>query len=181
MGGFSLIEVVIAVIVLSIGVLGVMSAMTYSVSQQEHAEQVPVAAYYAQQMMEEIKARGLHTTVSPPGAPGAATGVNSATKVAIDAVPFNFLFNRLKDTNGDGVVSALDTTLNLERYQRSVVMTRLTTNSSNYRYNLMLVTITVYWKETTGVDQINAGNTTRRGNQGKASVTRKFVLQAVLD
>lgn len=42
--GFSLLECVIAVMVLSIGVLGVMSAMTYSVGQQKHAEMLPVAA-----------------------------------------------------------------------------------------------------------------------------------------
>ena len=168
--GFSLLEVVIAVSVLSIAVLGVMSAMTYSVTQQNHAELVPVAAYYAQQIMEDIKINRRHTSVAAPGVPSAASGMNSPTLVPIDDPPFTAVFNRVRDTNGDNLIDGNDAFVNLERYQRSVTMTRLSNNPANYRYNMIRVLVTVAWSENAGV-----------GDQGANVVTRRFRLEAVLN
>lgn len=180
--GFSLLECVIAVMVLSIGVLGVMSAMGFSVTQQEHAELVPVAAYYAQQIMEDIRANGRHKTVLPPGLPSASSGVNSTTKVAINAAPLDVLFNRISDTNSDGQINSQDAFKNFSRYQRTITMERLSTNASDYRYNLVRVRVTVFWREYTGVDQKNPGNQQSTANSGgRSSVERAFELQAILD
>lgn len=181
--GFSLLECVIAVTVLSIGVLGVMSAMSFSVTQQEHAELVPVAAYYAQQIMEDIKINRRHVSVPAPGLPAAGSGLNSATQVAIDAAPFDTLFNRIKDTNGDNIITpAENTALNLTRYTRSIEMVRGHASAVNYKHQLVRVTINVFWRETTGTDQRNPGNTVANTNSGgKTAVQRRFELQAVLD
>ncbi|MCE7874394.1 prepilin-type N-terminal cleavage/methylation domain-containing protein [bacterium CPR1] len=168
--GFSLLEVVIAVSVLSIAVLGVMSAMTYSVTQQGHAELVPVAAHYAQQIMEDIKINRRHTSVAAPGVPNAASGMNSTTPVAIDAAPFQAVFNRVRDTNGDNGIDGNDDFVHLDRYQRTITMQRLTNTSTDYRYNLIRVIITVRWTEGSGV-----------GDQGSNVVTRSFRLEAVLN
>lgn len=168
--GFSLLEVVIAVSVLSIAVLGVMSAMTYSVTQQNHAELVPVAAYYAQQIMEDIKINRRHTSVAAPGVPSPASGMNSATLVPIDDPPFTAVFNRVRDTNGDNLIDGNDAFVNLDRYQRSVTMTRLSNNPAHYRYNLIQVVVTIAWPENSGV-----------GDQGANVVTRRLRLEAVLN
>lgn len=170
--GFSLIEVVISVVVLSIGVLGVLSAMTYSVSQQQHAEVVPAAALYAQRIMEAIHAQGALDATGTPKA-----SLTSPAPIAIDAPPFDGAFGELKDSNGDNVE---DSFLNLGRYQRTVTITRLSTNVNNYRSVLAQVTVTVYWSETSGVDSTVSGNSSLPGTGGKVAVTRSFSLQSVM-
>lgn len=158
-----------------------MSAMSFSVTQQEHAELVPVAAYYAQQIMEDIRINRRHVSVPPPGVPAASSGVNSGTKVDIDAVPMDALFNRIKDTNGDNVLDSNDQFLNLDRYQRTITMQRLSTNPNNYPYNLIRVTVTIFWKETTGVDSKNSGNSSLSNSGARQAVTRSLQIEAVLD
>lgn len=180
--GFSFLECLIAVMVLSIGVLGAMSAMSFSVTQQQHAELMPVAAYYAQQIMEDIRINRRHVSVPAPGVPDADSGLNSPAAVPIDAAPFDGVFNRIKDTNSDGVLNGQDQSLNLSRYKRSVTMTRLSGSLTNYKSNLVRVVVTIYWLESTGVDQKNPGNSQSTAHSGgKKMVTRSLQVEAVLN
>lgn len=55
-GGFSLLEVLIAVVVLSIGLLGIAGLQTYSLQTNQSAAQVSQATFLAQDILDRMRA-----------------------------------------------------------------------------------------------------------------------------
>ena len=83
-GGFSLSEVLISIAVISIGMLGLMSAMLFGTKASSHAQRSSQAANYAREIIEFIRMRDW--AASPPTG---LVDVSDATRKALGAAPLN--------------------------------------------------------------------------------------------
>lgn len=124
--GFSLVEVLIAMGVLSIGLLGVISTFTYGTQSQGHAQQMSQAVNRAREIMDVIRQE--NWAFNPPAGTTwtSATGWASSTRTPLDAAPFD-------STTG---VDALPANTNLTRN------VHVTQNSSG---QLATITVQVFW------------------------------------
>lgn len=137
MGGFSLIEVMVAVLILGLGLLGFALLQTMSVRFTQSANQRTQATNLAYDMLDQIRVNRLAvgqyvgnytgaTTGCLPGNTvtaatyktvwecrlGSALGAGSTANVALDAgqvtVAITWGDQRWNDANGDGTVSAAE-------------------------------------------------------------------------
>ncbi|MBI3927151.1 MAG: prepilin-type N-terminal cleavage/methylation domain-containing protein [Armatimonadetes bacterium] len=128
--GFSLIEILIAVAVLAIGILGTYSSFAWGTLSAHYGSEVSEATMYARQLMEIIRSQNL-AFQDAPDLPDAASGLNDnpTDRVALNAVP-----------HGSFGVLPADT-----RFTRNIRVERLSSNVNDHRYNIFRVTVTIYW------------------------------------
>ncbi len=56
--GFTIVEVIIAMIILTVGILGIVGATAKMTAMQSKGERLATAAFYAQSRMEQLRAAG---------------------------------------------------------------------------------------------------------------------------
>ncbi|MEW6277899.1 MAG: prepilin-type N-terminal cleavage/methylation domain-containing protein [Candidatus Eremiobacterota bacterium] len=150
--GFSFMEVLISVVVLSIGILATMSAMTYTLGSIDHGGLVPTATIHAQRLLEAIQDRGM--------AFGGAVGAIQGGPVPLNSAPFNDVFQ------GEDVV----------RFERTINVQPLA--ASPYQVgSLSQVTVTVSWMESRGMDEQVKGT---KMIAGKTRTRREVRLQTIM-
>lgn len=118
--GFSIIEVLIAVVVLSIGILGVLSALLYGFRASSHAERVAEATNYGRQIIEGIRIQNL---VFPPPAPSWSETTDSGRR-PLNAAPFDAGVTALPNAN----------------YRRNIQISYLPPNNTIAR-----IQVRIYW------------------------------------
>lgn len=137
MRGFTLIEVITAVFLLTVGVVGVFSAVNYALSATQTLSSRLIASYLAQEGIEVVRnirdSNWLEGVVWDDGLPGADCGVqyNSNSCPAATA-------NELLNSDGDGFYSYSIGTAT--PFTRSVSIGRPNSNTIE-------VTVTVTWQE----------------------------------
>jgi len=128
--GYSLIEVCIAIFVLTIGILGAYSAFSFSLNSVFHARNISVATNNARLLVEAVRLKNL-----PPWAATFPTSDESGlfdapgARRALNAPPFQL------DLPADG------------QFSRRVHVERLSGDSNSYQYNIARISVTVYWDE----------------------------------
>lgn len=92
-GGFSQVELAVAIVVLAIGILGVFASFAYGLQSANHSARLSEAVNYSRQLVELIRVRNLpfqHDRLPPP----VGSGINDADKTtweqlsALEAAPF---------------------------------------------------------------------------------------------
>lgn len=130
-GGFSLVEVLFAIGVAAVGLLGLASVFITGMRANTFGKHTAEATNHARQTLEIIRSRGLafKTGTMPPGP---ASGFNNgATRVALNATPPLQLAMLPADT----------------RYQRSIACKRASSDPDSYLYHYLLITVSIHWEE----------------------------------
>lgn len=124
--GFSFLEVLISVVVLTIGLLGVMGSLTFGLRASAYSGTTSEAVNCARQILERIRLQNLawSDNVIPPDTVGLAD--TASDRRAIEAPPFQ----------------AMTPSRNL---RRNIQMHRVSMVASDPNYNLMQVQVTIYW------------------------------------
>lgn len=136
--GFSLAEVMIAILVIVIGLAGVTAALVYGIRNSTKGKYISESTQIARAIFEYTQSAGLVDTVDPGDPwPTADGGLNDAPdeRRRLNAAPFGglaFLPQRV------------------EKYTRNVKVERVSADPNSHRYNLATVTVTVYWVDEHG-------------------------------
>ncbi|MCH7490319.1 MAG: prepilin-type N-terminal cleavage/methylation domain-containing protein [Gemmatimonadetes bacterium] len=56
--GFTLVEIIVAIVILTVGILGIVGATAKMTALQSRGERLATAAFYAQSRMEQLRAAG---------------------------------------------------------------------------------------------------------------------------
>lgn len=132
-GGFSQVEVLVAVFVLSVGILGVFGAFAYGMDSANHSARLSEAVGYARQLIELVRSRNLPFQGSLP--PASNSGLYDTLTTSwgslaeLNAAPF-----------------ALDLPANTG-FKRRIRVTRLSSDSSSYQYEIAEIRVAVFWRE----------------------------------
>ncbi len=59
--GFTIVEVIVAIVILTVGILGIVGATAKMTAMQSKGERLATAAFYAQSRMEQLRAAGCAT------------------------------------------------------------------------------------------------------------------------
>ena len=143
--GFSLIEVLVAMFVIVVGILGVMSALYWGMSHSDSGKQMTEASTLARTLAETIRLRGVKRPF-----PTDFTDAASVRK-PLNAPPFSNLENEvylnvIKGQNGAG--GAANTQTALTRYQRNVSLTEMAAaGSPSHLGGLARLSVKIYWRE----------------------------------
>lgn len=136
--GFTLVEVLVSLAVIAIALFGVMGSIAYGTRHARSGEELGEAVQLARQVLVYIQESSVLDTVEPTEPWFSEdSGLNDATTVRreLDAAPLGGLAIPL---------------VQLERYQRRVVATRLSDNPSDHRYGLARVTVEIFWESKQG-------------------------------
>lgn len=127
--GFSLVEVLIALVVIAIALLGLISAFTYGLRANESSEQRAVALNHARTLMGETRQRAdSYGVIGGNSLEAGLADAADADRTALAATPY--------DT---GQVPAGTT------FERNIQITKPL--GAGYRANISRITVRVYWKE----------------------------------
>lgn len=127
--GYSLIEIGLAICVMSVGILGVLAAFSFALRSVDHAKYMSEALNAGRQIMEEIRAYNVPDWGSTwPTADSSGLFDAPDVRRPINAPPF------------DSVHPA-------DSFSRNVLLHRMSTVNSDYHFTMALITVTVYWKE----------------------------------
>ncbi len=134
--GLSLVEVLIAVFVVSVGTLGAVSALWYGIKTEKYAERRSSAVFLGREMLNLIRSRNLPflPTVPPVGDPindgdYDDPGDDNGARRPYNAPPFSNDF---------------DTDFNFER---RIEMKLMSSNPNNHLSQMAGIKVTLYWVE----------------------------------
>ncbi|MEW6280563.1 MAG: prepilin-type N-terminal cleavage/methylation domain-containing protein [Candidatus Eremiobacterota bacterium] len=117
--GFSIIEMLISVLILTIGMLGVIGALTFGLRASSVSGTTSDAVNYSRQIIETIRVQNLDWG-------GVITSDPASARTDLNAPPF----------------ASLPSNTNL---RRNIQFSRVSGNPSDYEYNLYQIRVSVYW------------------------------------
>lgn len=136
--GFSLAEVLIAIVITVIGLAGVTTALVYGVKNSARGKDITESAQLARTVLEYIQGTNLIDTSSPDEPwPVAESGLNDPEQARqlLNSTPFG------------GVVF---TPQQVARYKRNIRVERLSEDENSHRFGLARVTVTITWQDNQG-------------------------------
>lgn len=95
--GFSLIEILIAVIVLAIGIMGMLGALSYGLKAGENSSRMSKCTNFSRRLLERIIIDGAWTGNMVNGSEPKFDPTDQSTWTPVDASPYNTLFNDAGD------------------------------------------------------------------------------------
>ncbi len=154
-GGFSLIEVMVAIAVVGIGLLALIAVMVTGTQSNQHGADLSKATYYARKMVETIRQDqdGI-VFANLPALPNAASGINDPDGVFVkmNTTPpakFSQIRSPLLDANGNTVVDGGGLPVpdpGDDKFERNIQIRRVSNVPTAYNYNVMQVDVTVRWQ-----------------------------------
>ena len=123
---FTLVEVLIAITVISISLLGTVAALTYSVRGSSLAGRNTQALNYARETIELIRVKNL--AYQPAAPPAANSNLNDGPTIR-------------RDLNATPLTTLPAGT----PFRRNIQIRRVANSASDYRYEEMEITVTIYW------------------------------------
>lgn len=123
---FSQIEVLVAVAVLSVGLLALFAAFTYHLRATRYAEERAAAASLNQRLIEWIRTENDFKVAVPVGLRDAPDERRTLNEPPLQAETF----------------SADE----LRRYRRNLNVTRVSSNLNDYRYRLWHIKASLFWE-----------------------------------
>lgn len=138
--GFSLAEVLIAILVVAIGLAGVTSALVYGIQNSKRGKEVSESSQLARTFFEYMQQTSVIDTAgitAPDGWPDSESGINDGPQA-----------RRLLNEAPFGAVSFVPE--RVSRYKRNISLERLSDDPSSHRYKLARVTVRVYWEDDSG-------------------------------
>jgi len=152
--GFSLIEVLIAIGVVSVGILALLAVFITGTRSNQHGQDLSRATFYARKITEIIRVQGMAALGAlGPIPPNASSGLNDADGVfrPLNDPPTGFFGQiYLPKLDNDGVV-VLDggnavPNLNDTKYERNIQISRASDEPSDYNFSLLSLSVTVRWR-----------------------------------
>jgi len=131
--GFSQVEVALAVVVLSVGLLGVFASFAYGLRSSKSSARLTEATNYGRQMIEIIRSRNLPFARGMPPPPEFA--LNDPPGLPLEALP-----------NLEAPPYANDFPPNTG-FRRHVQVFREVSAASDYRYDVAEIRVRILWKE----------------------------------
>lgn len=90
--GFSLIEILIAIVVLAIGIMGVLGALTYGLKAGEYSSRTTQATNLSRRLLERVLVDQAWNGNALKGSEGKFDPNDQATWTAVDASPYSGMF-----------------------------------------------------------------------------------------
>jgi len=141
-GGFSQVELAVAIAVLAIGILGVFASFAYGLHSTNHSARLSEAVNYSRQLVELIRVRNLpflYDSLPPPS----TSGLNDTDKTSweqlspLEAAPFT---HDIPPHTG---------------FRRRILVGRVPgSGGSDYRSNLAEIRVSVQWMEKDQVREV---------------------------
>lgn len=131
--GFTLVEVMVSIALLAIALLGVMGSIAYGTRNSSSGAELSEASHLARSILSYVQEATLFDSVEtdlewPTNGSGLAD--DETTFRQLDDAPLG----------GD-----LFEPIQLERYRRRIQSRRVMDDPQNYRYNLALVKVSIFW------------------------------------
>ena len=151
-GGFSLIEVMVAIAVVGIGLLALIAVIVTGTRSNLHGEQLSRATFYARRISESIRQDGLafsFATIPPSAADGlndpdgTFRPLNYATPARLSTIRIPLL-----DATGQVVMTAGQPALVPadDKFQRNIQTRRASTDPTAYNFSVLILDVTVRWQ-----------------------------------
>lgn len=134
--GLTLVEVLVAIFVVSVGVLGTSAVLWYAIKGERNAERRTQAVYWAREMLNTIQAQNLPFVSGNPPAPPAplndgdydSDGDDNGPRRAFNAPPFENSFPNLN-------------------FERRIEMKVLSTDNNSHLSQIAAIKVTLFWNE----------------------------------
>lgn len=139
--GFSLIEVLVALFVISVGIMGVMAALVWGVQHSDSGKVMTEASSVARSLTETIRLRGYLKRPFPAWATE-----DSEARSEITDFPFNSPDDEVYLSVVTGP-SASNTQSDLARFQRNISVAELEPGGTSHLASMVRLSVKVYWQE----------------------------------
>lgn len=144
--GFSLVEVLVALFIIAVGLLGVMATLVWATRNADSGKVVTEATSLARTLTETVRMRGVQHPL-----PSGSEYVTGPRKKVLDP-PFNSLENEvyLAPVKGQaGAGGEANTQSGLDRFERSIIVREVDTGGSSDPHlgKIGQLTVKVFWKE----------------------------------
>lgn len=143
--GFSLVEVLIALFVISVGIMGVMAALFWGVQHSDSGKVMTEAASVARSLTETIRLRGYVKRPFPSWAIETATARTPVTAFPFDSAEDEVYLSVVKGQSGPS--GGANTQSGLERFQRNISVTELDPSGSPHLASMARLAVKIYWQE----------------------------------
>ena len=129
--GFSLLELLITTGVVALGLLALIGSLAFSAKASRTGEMASLAMGHSIHLIELIRSRNLDFPSYGPVPPPSSSGINDppAARKNLNDYPF---------------FSDFDPDL---PFRRNISIRRQSNNSDDYNYNVVNITVSVYWHE----------------------------------
>ncbi len=140
-----MIELLVSLGVIATGILALLAVFVAGQKANAYGQNMARATNIARQIHELVRSQNLaFTTGTFP--PTAASGLNSLDKVNFNASPpsqFESLLTSVEKVGEDLVDGAYEPSF----FKRTIVTTRASSDPNSHLYNLLTMTVTIYWFE----------------------------------
>lgn len=140
-GGFSQVELLIAVAVLAVGILGVVASFTFGLQSTRFSGQMGQALAWNRQLIEMIRVDHL---AFKPGAESSTSGLNDPEPPSVGSDESRY--RSLRDLNADPFMNEMPLGTG---FKRRIQIRRNSGASGDfvYRQGIAEITVTVYWMD----------------------------------
>ncbi len=138
-GGFSQVELLIAVAVLAVGILGVFASFAFGLQSTRFSGQMSQAIAWNRQLIEMIRVRNLAFS---PDIPPSGSGLNDPALTS--GVDPEATFRSLRDLNAPPFLNDLPLGTG---FKRRIQIRRLSPDANDYHNRIAEITVTVYWMD----------------------------------
>lgn len=151
-GGFTLVEVMVAAVVMLMAIVGMMQVITYGSEMLDLARKQTLAMQIVHGQLDNLRLSDWTTISAYP----ASRTVNVDASNQTTNISYGFVFGPVKTSNNPGDVDLTDNVLTLPELATGFTCTRTVTT---VRTDLKQITFSVAWRSNTGRQYTRSGST----------------------
>ena len=141
--GISLVELLIAIFVVAVGVLGTVSALWYGIRSEKYSERRANAVFQGRELLNAIRAQNLPFGSSDvTGTPYLQLGSELNDGDYDDDSDDGAVRREFNDAPFGNIYPT-----NQYNFKRSVEMKRLSNDPNDYRFEMVAIKVSLYWNE----------------------------------